>query len=252
MAHAALLVSCPAGFVVLWDVRPAAFGSWAGGGGFLVHALLFALPASFSALFVPSLVVLSVTVVFRSSCVALGVSGSSFIASALVFVFLRKTLTFGPTTSLVARCTFRIFCKYALSSFTALCAAGFTGSGIFSIGHTAVWVGLAVGGPLRAVQSSVLTAQALGRIVVVCRASFATGSIVVALVSTTLAFLRVRLASAGKCTEDTTNKTPLPDRIATLHRGRPVDESDVIRPGSDSGFVSRGVDHDRLFIAECS
>ena len=39
MAHAALLVSCPAGFVVLWGVRPAAFGSWAGGGGFLVHAL---------------------------------------------------------------------------------------------------------------------------------------------------------------------------------------------------------------------
>jgi hypothetical protein len=102
------------------------------------------------------------------------------------------------------------------------------------------------------VQSSVLTAQALGRIVVVCRTSFATGSIVITLVSTTLAFLRVRLASASKCAEDATDKTALPDRIAALHRGRPVNKSDVIRPGSDPCLISRGVDHDWLFIAECS
>jgi hypothetical protein len=251
MAQAALLVTGPAGFVVLWRVRAAAFGSGAGG-GFLVHALLVTLSASLAALFVPGFVVLGVTVVFRSSRVALGMPGSSVVSSALFFVFLRKTFTFCTTARFVSRCAFWIFCEDTLSSLTTLCATGFADSRVFCVGHAALWVSLAVGRSLRAVKPTILTAKTLGRVVIVCRASFATGSIVVALIGTTLAFLRVRLASASECAEDATNDSTLLHRIGALHRGRPVNEGEVVRSGCDSCLIPWGVDHDRFFIAECS
>ena len=95
---------------------------------------------------------------FGSTRLTLGVSGFSLVSTALFVVFLCEAFAFCTTAGLVARGAFGVFGENALSPFTALCAAGFAGSWVFGVGHTAVRVGFAVGRSLRAVQSSVLPA----------------------------------------------------------------------------------------------